>query len=129
MVSFRLDWKKGDAQALFDHWILGRGAEESRPRWSVIRDVLGTGLGARPIASTDVFCFAPPDMPDDDLAADIGDAGRELLHSAGFRQYEISAFARAGRECRHNRNYWEFGDYLGIGAGAHGKVTLAGGDI
>ena len=48
------------------------------------------------------------------------------LAAAGYAQYEISAYARPGRQCRHNLNYWRFGDYLGIGAGAHGKVTVAG---
>jgi oxygen-independent coproporphyrinogen-3 oxidase len=56
--------------------------------------------------------------------------GRDLLQDAGFRQYEVSAFSQVGRQCRHNRNYWEFGDYLGIGAGAHGKCTdMAAGRI
>jgi len=66
---------------------------------------------------------APPVLPDADLAADLAAAGREQLHEAGYRQYEVSAHARPGRACRHNLNYWRFGDYLGIGAGAHGKLT------
>jgi oxygen-independent coproporphyrinogen-3 oxidase len=66
---------------------------------------------------------APPSTPDDELLMDIEDKGRKLLDRAGYQQYEVSAFARDGYECRHNRNYWEFGDYLGIGAGAHGKLT------
>ena len=73
-----------------------------------------------------LFHHRPPaGLPDDDGLGDIMDAGQALLADAGFAQYEISAYARDGRECRHNRNYWEFGDYLGIGAGAHGKLTLA----
>jgi oxygen-independent coproporphyrinogen-3 oxidase len=52
------------------------------------------------------------------------EACQARLADAGFAQYEISAYARAGRQCRHNLNYWRFGDYLGIGAGAHGKLTL-----
>ena len=75
------------------------------------------------------FHHAPPPLPDEDRLGEIMDAGLERLATAGYRQYEISAHARPGRECRHNRNYWEFGDYLGIGAGAHGKLTLRGGDI
>ena len=72
------------------------------------------------------FHAAPPSLPEEDLAADIGFAGRERLQEAGYDQYEVSAFARPGRRCRHNLNYWRFGDYLGIGAGAHGKLTDAG---
>jgi oxygen-independent coproporphyrinogen-3 oxidase len=66
----------------------------------------------------------PPALPDEDLVLHVERAGRELLASAGFTRYEISAYARPGRECAHNSSYWGFGDYLGIGAGAHGKVTL-----
>ena len=66
----------------------------------------------------------PPVLPADDLVLEIERAGRELLASRGFARYEISAYARPGRECAHNLNYWRYGDYLGIGAGAHGKVTL-----
>ena len=72
------------------------------------------------------FHAAPPAVPDADLAADMGEAGRARLQQAGYGQYEVSAFARAGRQCRHNLNYWRFGDYLGIGAGAHGKLTDPG---
>jgi len=69
------------------------------------------------------FHQTPPPLPDDDLAADMHDQGLERLAAAGYAQYEVSAHARPGRRCRHNVNYWEFGDYLGIGAGAHAKVT------
>jgi oxygen-independent coproporphyrinogen-3 oxidase len=65
----------------------------------------------------------PPILPDEDLAADMAEQGSEQLARAGYRQYEVSAYAREGARCRHNLNYWEFGDYLGIGAGAHGKLT------
>ena len=76
------------------------------------------------------FHAHPPPLPDGDLAADMGAAGRARLEAAGYRQYEVSAYARPGRRCRHNLNYWRFGDYLGIGAGAHGKLTdLAAGSI
>ncbi len=70
------------------------------------------------------FAAFPPQVPDDDAAADMHDAGLEKLAAAGLVQYETSAFAREGRRCRHNLNYWSFGDYLGIGAGAHGKRSL-----
>lgn len=67
---------------------------------------------------------APADLPDDDLAADMQTAIEARLAAAGMAHYEISAFARAGHACRHNLNYWQFGDYLGIGAGAHGKLSF-----
>ncbi len=71
-----------------------------------------------------VFHARPPgDMPDEEVLADIQDAGAERLQAAGFEQYEVSAWARPGRRCRHNLNYWLFGDYLAIGAGAHGKLS------
>ncbi|MEY2632639.1 MAG: hypothetical protein RIR00_1293 [Pseudomonadota bacterium] len=71
------------------------------------------------------FAHQPPsDLPDDDLCADMQDALEARLAAAGYGHYETSAFALPGRECRHNLNYWHFGDYLGIGAGAHSKLTL-----
>lgn len=71
-----------------------------------------------------VFYARPPEgMPDDDLVCDIQRQGQRLLAEHGYRQYEVSAYAIAGRECRHNLNYWSFGDYLAVGAGAHAKVT------
>lgn len=66
----------------------------------------------------------PPPVPDADTAADIQDAVEAGLAAAGYAQYEISAFARPGNQCRHNFNYWMFGDYLGIGAGAHEKISF-----
>jgi oxygen-independent coproporphyrinogen-3 oxidase len=73
-----------------------------------------------------LFHRYPPPLPDDDAAAEIGDAIEDALADAGYRQYETSAFAKPDRECRHNLNYWQFGDYLGIGAGAHSKLSLPG---
>ncbi|WP_263143043.1 radical SAM family heme chaperone HemW [Pseudomonas sp. RIT-PI-AD] len=70
-----------------------------------------------------VFWSQPPQLPEDDLLWDIQEAGQALLADAGFAQYEVSAYARAGRRARHNLNYWTFGDFLGIGAGAHGKLS------
>ena len=70
------------------------------------------------------FAFSPPALPPDATLDQIGENGRNHLIDAGYGQYEISAFARPGHECEHNLNYWRFGDYLGIGAGAHGKITL-----
>ena len=72
-----------------------------------------------------VFFAHPPRLPDHDATADMQLMVEETLASAGFGHYEISAFARPGQRCRHNLNYWEFGDYLGIGAGAHGKLSFA----
>jgi oxygen-independent coproporphyrinogen-3 oxidase len=69
------------------------------------------------------FHHAPPPLPDDDLAADMQEMVEAELAAAGFEHYETSAFARPGQRCRHNLNYWTFGDYLGIGAGAHGKLS------
>ena len=73
-----------------------------------------------------VFHNRPPPLPDDDLAFSMQQDGDARLASAGFTQYEVSAYAKPGRQCRHNLNYWHFGDYLGIGAGAHGKATAGG---
>lgn len=70
------------------------------------------------------FGSKPPRLPEEDTLWEIQDQGHELLLAAGYRQYEISAYAKPGYECRHNLNYWQFGDYLGIGCGAHGKITL-----
>ncbi len=69
------------------------------------------------------FAARPPPLPDDDAVAGMFDAGQARLAAAGYAQYEVSAYARPGRRARHNLNYWEFGDYLGIGAGAHGKCS------
>jgi len=74
-----------------------------------------------------LFNHHPPEqMPDDELSWEQQCASQILLAKAGYQQYEISAYSQAGRACQHNLNYWHFGDYLGIGAGAHGKITLGG---
>jgi putative oxygen-independent coproporphyrinogen III oxidase len=72
-----------------------------------------------------VFAASPPALPEDDVAAEMLRVCQERLAAAGFCQYEVSAYARPGRECEHNLNYWRFGDYVGAGAGAHGKLTDA----
>jgi putative oxygen-independent coproporphyrinogen III oxidase len=72
------------------------------------------------------FFHRPPPLPDDDVAYEMQIACQARLAGAGFAQYEVSAYARPGRQSRHNLNYWRFGDYLGIGAGAHGKATIDG---
>ncbi len=73
--------------------------------------------------NTIFFARPPVGMPDDETAHEIQDEGQALLDEKGFRQYEVSAYARENRVCRHNLNYWLFGDYLAIGAGAHGKIS------
>ena len=76
----------------------------------------GTVFGGRP----------PAGLPDDDLSYDMQRSCQAELAAAGYAQYEISAYAHVGAQCAHNLNYWNFGDYLGVGAGAHGKLTQAG---
>ncbi len=71
------------------------------------------------------FYSKPPALPDDDILWDIQQRGHQRLLSSGYQQYEISAYARDGQQCQHNVNYWRFGDYLGIGCGAHSKITNA----
>ncbi len=72
-----------------------------------------------------VFAKYPPqDIPDDDTAAAMQDAVQAELAASGLQRYEVSAYARPGARCRHNLNYWEFGDYLGLGPGAHGKISF-----
>ena len=70
-----------------------------------------------------VFFHRPPALPDEDAAWEMQLRCQQLLAAQGFQQYEVSAYARQGRRCLHNLNYWQFGDYLGLGAGAHGKLT------
>ncbi|WP_371196322.1 radical SAM family heme chaperone HemW [Glaciecola sp. SC05] len=70
-----------------------------------------------------LFYSKPPELPDDDVLWEIQLQGQRLLQSHGYTQYEISAYSKAGHQCQHNLNYWRFGDYLGIGCGAHGKIT------
>lgn len=70
-----------------------------------------------------VFHAKPPPLPGDDLTWEMQTRGADYLAGQGYRQYEVSAWSRPGSECRHNLNYWEFGDYLGVGAGAHGKIS------
>ena len=71
------------------------------------------------------FANAPPVLPDDDAASDMLDLIASRMQAAGLARYEVSAFARPGHRCLHNLNYWQFGDYLGIGAGAHGKLSFS----
>jgi putative oxygen-independent coproporphyrinogen III oxidase len=93
---------------------------------------LGTAVELQPehlswyeltIEPNTAFYSRPPTLPHDDEIAAINDAGLEFLAGAGYGRYEVSAYANAEKQCRHNLNYWQFGDYLGIGAGAHGKLS------
>jgi putative oxygen-independent coproporphyrinogen III oxidase len=76
-----------------------------------------------------VYYSRPPQLPEDEVLWDIQEAGQAILAAGGFAQYEISAYSRPGKQSRHNLNYWQFGDYLGIGAGAHGKITRNDGSL
>jgi oxygen-independent coproporphyrinogen-3 oxidase len=93
-----------------------------------VEQALGHGVGhlshyELTIEPNTLFHRFPPARPDEDALWTMHTKSLELMESAGLRRYEISAFARPGDRCRHNLNYWRFGDYLGIGAGAHGKLT------
>jgi len=70
------------------------------------------------------FAKYPPVVPDDDTSAEMQDMIEQLAGDAGYAHYEVSAYAQLGRQARHNLNYWQFGDYLGIGAGAHSKLSF-----
>jgi putative oxygen-independent coproporphyrinogen III oxidase len=99
---------------------------------------LNTALAHRPphlswyqltIEPNTVFHNRPPLLPVEDTLADIQFNGEHLLSTQGLANYEVSAYSQPGFQCRHNLNYWSFGDYLGIGAGAHGKISFADGSI
>lgn len=76
-----------------------------------------------------LFYHQPPPLPQEDYLWDMQQQGQSLLTQAGFAQYEVSAYSKPSHQCRHNLNYWQFGDYLGIGAGAHMKLTTATGEV
>jgi oxygen-independent coproporphyrinogen-3 oxidase len=101
---------------------------------SDLRSVIGFGVGhlsyyQLTLEPNTSFYRSPPPLPDEDSLWQMQQLGHEVLTEVGFEQYEISAFSRPGEQCRHNLNYWCFGDYLGIGAGAHGKITTPDGVI
>lgn len=81
------------------------------------------------IEENTLFHHNPPVVPNDDLLWEMQIQGQALLQQAGFKQYEVSAYAKNNKQCQHNLNYWQFGDYLGIGAGAHGKLSMPDGTI
>lgn len=81
------------------------------------------------IEENTLFHHSPPVLPDDELLWELQQQGQILLADSGYQQYEVSAYAQKNKQCKHNLNYWQFGDYLGIGAGAHGKLTMPDGAI
>lgn len=81
------------------------------------------------IEENTLFHYSPPAVPDDEVIWEMQQQGQELLKQAGYDQYEVSAYAQKNQQSKHNLNYWQFGDYLGIGAGAHGKITMSDGSI
>jgi putative oxygen-independent coproporphyrinogen III oxidase len=124
----------GIAQSSFDNFNLD--LMYALPGQTVAQAVadIDTAIGFSPahvsayhltIEPNTLFHRCPPMLPDDDVSADMQQAIETRLADAGYRHYETSAFAKSGREARHNLNYWTFGDYLGIGAGAHGKLSFA----
>lgn len=81
------------------------------------------------IEENTLFHYSPPPVPNDELIWNIQQQGQSLLKEAGYEQYEVSAYAQKNQQSQHNMNYWQFGDYLGVGAGAHGKITMPDGSI
>ncbi|CDL84057.1 radical SAM family heme chaperone HemW [Xenorhabdus cabanillasii] len=116
--SFNLDLMHGLPNQTLDEALndLRQAIELSPPHlsWYQLTIEPNTSFGSR-----------PPILPDDDALWDIFSQGHQLLTSAGYQQYETSAYAKPGYQCQHNLNYWRFGDYLGIGCGAHGKISFA----
>ncbi|AWK41066.1 radical SAM family heme chaperone HemW [Photorhabdus laumondii subsp. laumondii] len=120
--SFNLDLMHGLPNQSLDEALddLRQAIELSPPHlsWYQLTIEPNTSFGSR-----------PPVLPDDDALWDIFSQGHQLLTAAGYQQYETSAYAKPGYQCQHNLNYWRFGDYLGIGCGAHGKITFEDGRI
>jgi putative oxygen-independent coproporphyrinogen III oxidase len=121
------------AQANFDNFNLDLMYALPQQSLAEARRDLATAMSFHPphlslyhltMEANTLFAKFPPSLPDDDLSADMQDMIASETQAAGFEQYEVSAYAQAGRKARHNINYWEFGDYLGIGAGAHSKISF-----
>ena len=100
---------------------------------AALNEDLDTALGFSPphlsiyhltLEPNTLFALHPPALPDNDLASDMLDLIVQRTAAVGLARYEVSAFAKPGHNCRHNLNYWQFGDYLGLGAGAHGKISF-----
>jgi putative oxygen-independent coproporphyrinogen III oxidase len=121
------------AQANFDNFNLDLMYALPRQTLAQARQDIETALSFSPphlslyhltMEPNTVFAKFPPPLPDDDASADIQDMILETMAGAGYDHYEVSAYARPGHRARHNLNYWTFGDYLGIGAGAHSKLSF-----
>jgi len=121
------------AHANFDNFNLDLMYALSGQTLAQARHDLDTALAFRPphlslyhltMEPNTVFAKYPPQLPDDDASADMQDMIAEVTQAAGYEHYEVSAYAQPGARARHNLNYWEFGDYLGIGAGAHSKISF-----
>ncbi|UUX95267.1 radical SAM family heme chaperone HemW [Aquabacterium sp. J223] len=123
-----------EAASAFDTWNLDLMYALPGQGLADLATELDTALAFRPphlsvyhltLEPNTVFASRPPaDLPDDDTASEMLDLIVERTAAAGLQRYEVSAFARDGHRCAHNLNYWRFGDYLGIGAGAHGKLSF-----
>ncbi len=109
------------------HGLPGQSVEQALADLQQALDIKPTHISwyQLTIEPNTAFYNAPPVLPAEDILDTIQTGGHALLAAAGYAQYEISAYAQAGKQSRHNTNYWQFGDYLGIGAGAHGKITMA----
>ena len=122
-----------EAQAAFDTFNIDLMYALPGQTLAALQRDLDTALGYAPphlsvyhltVEPNTVFALRPPALPDDDLASDMLDLVTARAGACGLQRYEVSAYARPGHRCRHNLNYWQFGDYLGIGAGAHGKLSF-----
>jgi putative oxygen-independent coproporphyrinogen III oxidase len=122
-----------EARSAFDTWNIDLMYALPGQTLAQLEADLGVALGFAPphlsiyhltIEPNTAFANAPPVLPDEDLASDMLDRIAARTAAAGLARYEVSAFARQGHRCVHNQNYWQFGDYLGIGAGAHGKLSF-----
>jgi len=104
----------------------GQGLEQSRTDIDMAIDAGPAHISFYQLTLEPNTAFAqdPPRVPDEDTAWEMQQRGVESLEENGYRQYEISAFAQEDRACRHNLNYWRYGDFMAVGAGAHGKITL-----
>ena len=113
------------------HGLPGQGVEDALSDLRTAIDQAPTHLSWYQLTMepNTVFWSQPPELPEDDLLWDIQEAGQALLAAEGYAQYEVSAYAKGGRQARHNLNYWTFGDFLGIGAGAHAKLSAPDGRI
>lgn len=121
------------AHANFDNFNLDLMYALPQQTLDEAREDISTAIGFAPphlslyhltLEPNTVFAKYPPAIPDDDTSADMQDMIEVMTSDAGYKHYEVSAYAKAGRQARHNLNYWQFGDYLGIGAGAHSKISF-----